>query len=104
MQKPDHQPKWISIGDASKYLGISRDTLRRWEKRGVLKPLRSPTNHRYYTIKQLDEALGNRSTHKVVSLSQPQRKQWKKLLVIAGLSLCVTALLAFLIQHFFLKY
>lgn len=96
-------PKWISIGEAARYLGVSRDTLRRWEKRGVLKPLRSPTNHRYYTVKQLDESLGNRSLAKSASLNQPKRTQWKKLLIIAGITLCITALLAILLQTFVFK-
>ncbi|MFC1727797.1 MerR family DNA-binding transcriptional regulator [Patescibacteria group bacterium] len=47
--------QWMSIGEAAKFLGISRDTLRRWEKRGRIKPVRSPTNRRYYTRKQLDK-------------------------------------------------
>ncbi|HUV46558.1 MAG TPA: MerR family transcriptional regulator [Candidatus Bathyarchaeia archaeon] len=45
--------KWFSIGKASRYLSISRDTLRRWEKTKEIKPFRSPTNRRFYTEKQL---------------------------------------------------
>lgn len=44
----------ITIGEAADYLRVSRDTLRRWEKRKILTPYRSPTGWRYYDKKQLD--------------------------------------------------
>lgn len=49
--------RWLSIGKAAKYLGVSRDTLRRWEKRGKIKSVRSPSNRRYYTQNQLDQII-----------------------------------------------
>ena len=49
--------KKLSIGEAAKYIGVSRDTLRRWEKKGKITPERSPTNRRYYTKEQLDQLL-----------------------------------------------
>lgn len=50
----------MSIGEASEYLGISIDTLRRWEKRGRIEPYRSPGGHRYYEKKQLDSLFGKK--------------------------------------------
>lgn len=50
----------LTIGQACKYVGVSRDTLRRWEKKGKIKPLRSPSNRRYYTKDQLDELLNKK--------------------------------------------
>lgn len=50
----------ISIGDASEYLGISIDTLRRWEKKGRIQPFRSPGGHRYYNKIELDNLFGKR--------------------------------------------
>ncbi|MFC1790468.1 MerR family DNA-binding transcriptional regulator [Patescibacteria group bacterium] len=49
--------KNYTIGDAAKYIGVSRDTLRRWEKKGKITPFRSPSNRRYYTKEQLDVLL-----------------------------------------------
>jgi len=48
------QQDWLSIGEAAKLLRISKDTLRRWEKRGIIKAHRSPTNRRYYKKEELN--------------------------------------------------
>ena len=44
----------LSIGKAAKHIGVSIDTLRRWEKKGVVKALRSPGGHRYFLKKDLE--------------------------------------------------
>lgn len=36
MEEKELKPDWMSIGQAVKYLNVSKDTLRRWEKRGRL--------------------------------------------------------------------
>lgn len=54
-EQTQETPKgWISISEAASYLRVSKDTLRRWEKQGLLKAYRSPTNHRYYRKQELD--------------------------------------------------
>lgn len=54
-----NKPKssYLSIGMAAKTLGISKDTLRRWEQKGKLTPFRSPTNRRYYSPDQLEQLM-----------------------------------------------
>jgi len=87
--------KRLSIGPAAKYLGVSRDTLRRWEKRGKLRPLRTPTNRRLYTQDQLDRLLSDKpqpSTYQ--TLSSKQRH------TIIILTLLITLILAYLAQFF----
>lgn len=43
-----------SIKDAAKYLGVSAQTLRNWEKIGRIVPeYRLPSGHRRYTSEQL---------------------------------------------------
>jgi len=36
----------------AKMIGVSVKTLQRWDKKGILKAFRSPTNRRYYTHEQ----------------------------------------------------
>src|SRR3990170_35254 len=38
----------LSIGEASEFVGVSIDTLRRWEKKDAVKVYRSPGGHRYF--------------------------------------------------------
>src|SRR3989339_2124263 len=44
----------LRIQDAANYIGVSSKTLRRWDKKGKLVPLRSKGDQRYYSKKQLD--------------------------------------------------
>lgn len=53
---------YLTIGEASEYLGVSIDTLRRWEKKGRITPYRSPGGHRYYEKEELDNLFGKRYT------------------------------------------
>ncbi|WP_333739419.1 MerR family transcriptional regulator, partial [Lactobacillus delbrueckii] len=39
-------------------LKVSISTLRRWEKKGLITPMRTAGNRRRYTVRQLDDMLG----------------------------------------------
>ncbi len=43
----------VSIGQAAKELGVSRETLRRWEAQGKITVERTPKGHRRYDLAQL---------------------------------------------------
>lgn len=45
----------FNIGKSSKYLGVSIDTLRRWEAKGKIVSHRSPGGHRYFLKEELDK-------------------------------------------------
>ncbi len=45
--------KLFNISEAAKFLGVSIDTLRRWDLKGKLKAIKSPGGHRYYYKEQL---------------------------------------------------
>lgn len=62
MEDQANSKRMVSIGEASEYLGVSIDTLRRWEKKGRINPLRSPGGHRYYLKDDLDALFGKRYT------------------------------------------
>lgn len=47
----------ISINEASKRLGVSISTLRRWDKAGVLVAERTPNGHRRYDINKINPNL-----------------------------------------------
>lgn len=49
--------------DFSKLLGVSIKTLQRWDKGGVLKANRTPTNRRYYTYEQYLQFKGIKEEH-----------------------------------------
>ena len=63
--------KWMPIGEAASYLGVSKDTLRRWEHKNRLKASRSPTNRRFYTKEDLNQAMkGNIQVNKTPQPTQ----------------------------------
>ncbi len=43
----------FSISEASDYLNVSFDTIRRWEKKGLVKAHRNPTGHRLFSINEI---------------------------------------------------
>jgi hypothetical protein len=59
-----HSNSQISISDASEKLDVSLDTIRRWEKKGLIKAHRSANGHRYFDKKEFD---GDDHTHTVKS-------------------------------------
>lgn len=50
----------ISVAEAAKYIGRSVKTMQRLDRCGILKPTRTLTNRRQYTIEQLDSFLGRK--------------------------------------------
>lgn len=56
----DNQKNFLTIGESSKYLGVSIDTLRRWEKRGKINAYRSPGGHRYFRKEDLEKIFGTK--------------------------------------------
>jgi excisionase family DNA binding protein len=60
MNDENKKEKMLSIGEVSEYLGVSIDTLRRWEKKGKVKAYRSPGNHRYFKKKDIDNLFGTK--------------------------------------------
>lgn len=49
---------YLSVKDAAEFLGVSRDTLRRWDKKGKLTAYRHPMNkYRLYKKEDLQNIL-----------------------------------------------
>lgn len=53
MQKLNSE-KLISIRETAKMLGVSLDTLRRWDKKGTFSAIKSPGGHRFYSLEQIE--------------------------------------------------
>jgi len=48
----------VRVGEAAKFLGVSKETLRNWDKSGQLVPTRHPvTGYRYYSPEELSAFL-----------------------------------------------
>jgi len=52
----------LTINKTAKFLGVSIDTLRRWDSKGKLKAIRSSGGHRYYSREQLENFVLNFKT------------------------------------------
>lgn len=57
MPDPEEQLELIPLSKAAKILGVSPTTLYRYEKKGLLKPHRTPGGHRRYNLGQLKRFL-----------------------------------------------
>lgn len=103
MEQKDPQSQWMSIGQAAKYLGVSRDTLRRWEEKGKIKAIRSPTDRRYYTKTILDASMDAKNVKEVnQSITKPTlvktKLKTKQLIIIGILSFAAAVALALVVQ------
>jgi excisionase family DNA binding protein len=63
----------LSIGEAADYLGVSIDTLRRWEKKDRVTAYRSPGGHRYFLRSELDNLFDKK--YKRVAPTKPYGKR-----------------------------
>lgn len=50
----DEKPKLVSIGQAAKILGVSVDTIRRWDKEGILHSERPDGKNRHFNVQELE--------------------------------------------------
>ena len=50
--------KYITIGEVAQRLGKTTTTIRRWEREGIIKALRTPTGHRIFPETEINRVLG----------------------------------------------
>lgn len=65
----DNSNRFISIGGAAKLLGVSVETLRRWEAIGKLVPSRTLAGHRRYDTRLLGTTLQGKETDARLTLA-----------------------------------
>ncbi|OGY09972.1 MAG: hypothetical protein A2700_01995 [Candidatus Blackburnbacteria bacterium RIFCSPHIGHO2_01_FULL_44_64] len=68
---PPHRQHIFSISEAARFLGISIDTLRNWEKSGKLTPQRTQSGNRRYRLEQLKRVLEEKFPHLKLEASEP---------------------------------
>ncbi len=70
--------EYITVGQAARHLGVSKDTLRKWDNEGKLTARRHPlTKYRLYLLKELDTLL-NRADKAGKSGGRKRRKRAKR--------------------------
>ncbi len=47
-----------TVSEAADVIGVSPDTIRRWNKKGLIKATRSPFNHRLFSLKEIKRIYG----------------------------------------------
>src|SRR3989344_2738723 len=62
MKENANEKTLLSIGQVAKLFGINRDTLRNWENKGIITPLRvGPRSDRKYRTEDIEKIAGDRS-------------------------------------------
>ena len=56
--------KLLNIKQASQYLNVSQDTLRKWEKNGKITPFKTVGGHRRFSLESLNNILNGISDRK----------------------------------------
>lgn len=56
-EHPDPISDFLSVGEAAVLLGVSVDTMRRWDRDGRITALRTPTGHRRFRRSDVETLL-----------------------------------------------
>ena len=78
---------FLSVHEASNKLGLSVDTIRRWEKKGLIKATRSDKNHRMFNdseILNLVDKLNNKSEQEFTVLKNKKKTKYTAIELFAG--------------------
>jgi len=81
------QGDYLSVPQASHFLGVSIDTLRRWDKKGLVKAIRSPLGHRLFAQKDLEiikQKRNGNNLHKWQVLKSVEKTQYRAVELFAG--------------------
>ena len=71
---------YLTVAEASNYLGVSRSTLRNWDRLGKLKALRHPINgYRLYSRRQLDSLVRTLADNGALDSNEDLRKVRKEI-------------------------
>src|SRR6187455_1829379 len=66
---PGRDGPWLSLGPASRLLGVDPDTLRRWADAGRVETWTTPGGHRRFDRRRLEQLLADRRAGRSRSLA-----------------------------------
>ena len=76
MRNPwDQGMTWLSLREASRFLGVSEPTLRRWTDDGLVEAFRTPGGHRRYLLDAILNFEDGRVEAVQPELPEQQRRQ-----------------------------
>ncbi len=83
MSRTENSPNFAAyrtVGEAAEYLGVSRATLRNWDRAGKLKPRRHPQNgYRIYLHDDLEALLRSTDLSRITEESFAPRVDWSEM-------------------------
>ena len=71
--RPSPSPRWLSLGPASRLLGVDPDTLRRWADDGRVEAYMTPGGHRRFDRRSIEQLVATRRAGHPTA-GQPRRQ------------------------------
>jgi DNA (cytosine-5)-methyltransferase 1 len=97
----------LTVIDASKVIGVSVDTIRRWEKKGILKSTRSTNNYRLFNIDEVkrvyNKSFGQHMQNNYKILKNSVKSSYTSIELFAGTGGTALGLENAGLQHLFLN-
>lgn len=79
---------FVTVNEAAEKLGVSPDTVRRWEKKGLIKATRSEHNYRLFNLAEVErihsKVFGNSSVNNYKILKSPKKTKYSVIELFAG--------------------
>lgn len=70
--------KHFNINEVAEILGVHQNTLRNWEKRGIIKPARLPGGYRRYSTSDINKVLSPQGKPLLIPRTYPFPKKRTK--------------------------
>lgn len=78
----------VTISEAAKQIGVSPDTIRRWDKKGLIKTERSELNHRIFNVDEIvkihDKVFGKSNENNFKILKSKNKTNYRVIELFAG--------------------
>ncbi len=71
---PDREPTDLSLGEAAKQLGVSVDTLRRWDAAGKVETIRDERNRRRVPVAEVERLRPAPERHQTGTSASPRNR------------------------------